>query len=106
MKLLHKEPATSQRASHTSRLRAAFSLEHHVTDTNQPHLQSSQAGIDEIVTEENSGPAHYTRHYTHFEWPAGASGPKSGSGMTADIPRRIKSVATGPGLFRTTRLPR
>jgi len=45
-----------------------------------PHHQSSQAGIDEIVTEEDSGQAYYTRHYTHFEWPGGASGPTAGIG--------------------------
>lgn len=45
-----------------------------------PHHQSSQAGIDEIVTEEDSGQAYYTRHYTHFEYPGGASGPTVGIG--------------------------
>jgi GH24 family phage-related lysozyme (muramidase) len=35
----------------------------------------SQAAIDLLVTEEDSGEAYYTRHYTHFDWPAGASGP-------------------------------
>jgi hypothetical protein len=44
-----------------------------------PH-KSSQAGIDEIVTEEDSGQAYYTRHYVHFEWPEGASGPTAGIG--------------------------
>ncbi len=45
-----------------------------------PPLQSSQAGVDEIVTEEDSGQAYYTRHYEHFEWPQGASGPTAGIG--------------------------
>lgn len=45
-----------------------------------PHHQASQAGIDEIVTEEDSGQAYYTKHYVHFEWPAGASGPTVGIG--------------------------
>ncbi len=40
-----------------------------------PAIQASQASIDELVTEEDSGEAYYTRHYTHFEWPQGASGP-------------------------------
>lgn len=43
-------------------------------------IQSSQAGIDEIVTEEDSGQAYYTKHYVHFEWPEGASGPTIGIG--------------------------
>lgn len=46
-----------------------------------PTLQASQAGIDLIVTEEDSGQAYYTKHYTHFEWPAGASGPTAGIGF-------------------------
>jgi hypothetical protein len=57
------------------------------------HLQSSQAGVDEIVTEEDSGQVYYTHHYTHFDWPAGASGPTVGIGYdcgysTADQIRR------------------
>lgn len=43
-------------------------------------LQTSQAGIDEIVTEEDSGAVYYTRHYEHFDWPEGASGPTVGIG--------------------------
>src|ERR1700759_2144812 len=39
-------------------------------------IKSSQAGIDEIV----SGQAYYTRHYIHFEFPGGASGPTVGIG--------------------------
>lgn len=45
-----------------------------------PALRSSQAAIDLIVTEEDSGQAYYERHYTHFEWPLGASGPTVGIG--------------------------
>jgi hypothetical protein len=45
-----------------------------------PPIESSQAGIDEIVTEEDSGQAYYTRHYVHFEYPGGASGPTAGIG--------------------------
>ena len=33
-----------------------------------------------IVTEEDSNEAYYTRHYQHFEWPGGASGPTIGIG--------------------------
>lgn len=42
--------------------------------------QSSDAAINLIVTEEDSGAAYYARHYTHFEWPQGASGPTAGIG--------------------------
>ena len=45
-----------------------------------PHLDASPDSITEIVTEEDSGQAYYTRHYTHFEWPEGASGPTVGIG--------------------------
>lgn len=52
----------------------------------------SQAAFDLIVTEEDSGQAYYMRHYQHFEWPAGASGPTIGIGydcgyVTADEAR-------------------
>jgi GH24 family phage-related lysozyme (muramidase) len=43
-------------------------------------LRSSQAAIDLIVTEEDSGQAYYERHYEHFDWPLGASGPTVGIG--------------------------
>lgn len=45
-----------------------------------PKIDASQASIDEMVTEEDSGQAYYTRHYTHFEYPGGASGPTVGIG--------------------------
>jgi hypothetical protein len=35
----------------------------------------SQAAFDLIVSEEDSDQAYYVRHYEHFEWPQGASGP-------------------------------
>lgn len=68
-----------------------------MTDTVQPHHQSSQAGIDEIVTEEDSGQAYYTRHYTHFEWPGGASGATAGIGYDCgySTPDQIRSAWSG-----------
>jgi GH24 family phage-related lysozyme (muramidase) len=42
--------------------------------------RSSQDAINLIVTEEDSNAAYYTRHYEHFDWPAGASGPTVGIG--------------------------
>ncbi|WP_024515399.1 hypothetical protein [Bradyrhizobium sp. Tv2a-2] len=44
------------------------------------NIKASQASIDELVTEEDSGQAYHTKHYTHFEWPKGASGPTVGIG--------------------------
>ena len=43
-------------------------------------MQSSQAAFDLIVTEEDSDANYYARHYTHFDWPEGASGPTIGIG--------------------------
>jgi len=43
-------------------------------------LTISDAAFDLIVTEEDSSEAYYNRHYQHFEWPQGASGPTIGIG--------------------------
>jgi hypothetical protein len=43
-------------------------------------IRSSQSAIDLIVAEEDSDEAYYTKHYQHFEWPEGASGPTVGIG--------------------------
>lgn len=43
-------------------------------------MKSSQAAFDLIVAEEDSDQAYYTRHYQHFDWPQGASGPTIGIG--------------------------
>jgi GH24 family phage-related lysozyme (muramidase) len=40
----------------------------------------SDDAFDLIVREEDSDQAYYTRHYQHFEWPQGASGPTIGIG--------------------------
>lgn len=40
----------------------------------------SDTALNLIVTEEDGNPAYYTAHYTHFEWPGGASGPTIGVG--------------------------
>jgi hypothetical protein len=62
-----------------------------------PMLRSSQAAIDLIVTEEDSGQAYYTRHYTHFEWPESASGPTVGIGYDCgySTAQQIKQDWTG-----------
>jgi hypothetical protein len=38
-------------------------------------MRSSQRAVLLIVTEEDSDQAYYIRHYEHFDWPQGASGP-------------------------------
>lgn len=43
-------------------------------------LTISDDAFNLIVTEEDSDEAYYTRHYQHFEWPQGASGPTIGIG--------------------------
>lgn len=43
-------------------------------------MKSSQAAFNLIVAEEDSDQAYYTRHYQHFDWPQGASGPTIGIG--------------------------
>lgn len=45
-----------------------------------PALTISKAAVDLIITEEVSDPAYYRRHYQHFDWPGGASGPTVGNG--------------------------
>lgn len=43
-------------------------------------MKSSQGAFDLIVEQEVSSEATYTRKYSHFEWPGGASGPTVGIG--------------------------
>ena len=57
----------------------------------------SDAAIDLIVREEVSDPAYYARHYSHFEWPEGASGPTVGIGYDCGYctPGQIHADWTG-----------
>lgn len=59
--------------------------------------QASQSGIDLIVTEEDAGEAYYTRHYEHFEFPGGASGPTVGIGFDCgySMALQIRDAWTG-----------
>ena len=43
-------------------------------------MKISKDAFDLIVKEEDSDQAYYTRHYQHFDWPEGASGPTIGIG--------------------------
>jgi hypothetical protein len=69
-----------------------------MTDPVQPHLQSSTAGVTEIVTEEDSGQAYYTRHYESFEWPEGASGPTVGIGFDCGYSTAAQIKAAWSGI--------
>jgi GH24 family phage-related lysozyme (muramidase) len=76
-------------------------------------VQSSQAAFDLIVTEEDADANYYARHYTHFDWPEGASGPTVGIGydcgyVTADearadwtgilLPDQVDAIVAACGL--------
>lgn len=43
-------------------------------------LPVSDSAFNEIVTDEDSDENYYTRHYEHWDWPQGASGPTCGIG--------------------------
>lgn len=48
-----------------------------------PPVQVARSGIDAlnlIISEEVTGAKYYGTHYTHFDWPQGASGPTIGIG--------------------------
>lgn len=62
-----------------------------------PPIAASRAGIDLIVTEEDAGQVYYTRHYSHFEWPEGASGATVGIGFDCGYSTAadIKAAWTG-----------
>jgi GH24 family phage-related lysozyme (muramidase) len=57
----------------------------------------SQDAIDLIVSEEDSDKAYYERHYEHFEWPEGASGPTVGIGYDCGYvtPTEVESDWSG-----------
>src|SRR6185437_17123724 len=59
--------------------------------------RSSDEAIDLIVTEEDSSAAYYSKHYTHFEWPAGASGPTVGIGYDCGYQSREQIKADWSG---------
>lgn len=62
---------------------------------NRP-IQSSQESIDAIIAEEVSGKDYYIKHYTHFEFPGGASGPTVGIGYDCgySTPQQIREAWT------------
>jgi hypothetical protein len=53
----------------------------------------SDAALNLIVTEEDGAPAYYTSHYTHFDWPGGASGPTLGVGYDCGYSTQGEAIA-------------
>ena len=64
----------------------------------------SQDAIDLIVREEDSDKAYYERHYQHFEWPQGASGPTVGIGYDCGYCTPQEIDADWSGILDPTRI--
>lgn len=58
----------------------------------------SQEAIDLIIVEEDSSREYYTRHYTHFDWPLGASGPTIGIGYDCGYVSRMEAAMDWDGI--------
>lgn len=60
-------------------------------------MKSSEDALALIVTEEDSDKAYYERHYEHFDWPAGASGPTVAIGYDCGYvtPAELRADWTG-----------
>lgn len=67
-------------------------------------LTISDAAFNLIVIEEDSGQAYYTRHYRHFEWPQGASGPTIGIGYDCGYVTQAEATADWSGIVDDTTL--
>lgn len=61
-------------------------------------LTVSDAANDLIITEEVSGPNYYNKHYTHFEWPAGASGPTIAIGYDCGYVTQVEASQDWAGI--------
>lgn len=57
-----------------------------------------------IVTEEDSGQAYYIRHYEHFEFPGGASGPTIAIGYDCGYVTAAEAYTDWSGLVDATTL--
>jgi len=67
-------------------------------------LTISDGAFNLIVREEDGSEAYYTRHYTHFEWPAGASGPTIGIGYDCGYVTRMEAAIDWDGIVDTRTL--
>jgi GH24 family phage-related lysozyme (muramidase) len=65
-------------------------------------LMISDAALDLIVAEEDSSPAYYAKHYQHFEWPEGASGPTIGIGYDCGYVTREEAAIDWSGILSET----
>jgi GH24 family phage-related lysozyme (muramidase) len=63
-----------------------------------PPMKISQDAFDLIVKEEDSSEAYYTKHYQHFDWPAGASGPTIGIGYDLGYVTKAEVEADWKGI--------
>src|SRR5215469_17005158 len=61
-------------------------------------LTISDAAFNFIVEQEDSNEAYYNRHYTHFEWPEGASGPTIGIGYDCGYVSRLEAANDWDGI--------
>lgn len=61
-------------------------------------LTISDDAFNLIVTEEDSDAAYYTRHYQHFDWPQGASGPTIGIGYDCGYVTAAEARADWDGI--------
>jgi len=72
-------------------------------------LTISDEAFNFIVSQEDSGEAYYAKHYTHFEWPQGASGPTIGIGYDCGYVTTAQAIAdwstTVDGLTMAAILP-
>jgi GH24 family phage-related lysozyme (muramidase) len=61
-------------------------------------LTISDDAFNLIVSEEDGSEAYYTRHYEHFEWPEGASGPTIGIGYDCGYASVQEATADWTGI--------
>lgn len=61
-------------------------------------LTISDDAFNLIVAEEDSDQAYYTRHYEHFDWPLGASGPTIGIGYDCGYVTALEARADWDGI--------
>lgn len=67
-----------------------------------PTIAPDPSGIDSCLTfienEEDGSPAYYVKHYEHFSWPAGASGPTIGVGYDLGYVTMKEAIADWTGI--------
>jgi GH24 family phage-related lysozyme (muramidase) len=61
-------------------------------------MRTSHRAFLLIVTEEDSDQNYYVRHYQHFDWPQGASGPTIGIGYDCGYVTRAQALVDWTGI--------